>query len=611
MKEDHEIRLSQLILTYGPGALVDLPKSSVIVMGLDHWRFNERGTMREIHEPRLAGYLTELLKNPEGGKAPWIEDGVNLSLFEPPLNESDGFEKAKKVPVRHYPEWEVVSDPNNPKEQILQRRTSGKDKKVKKGIVKTPVRWIAACTNGHMQDINWRSFAHKRSQDCKQDLYLTDSGTGGDPQYIRVSCRCGASRQLSEMYIGNTLGKCNGNRPWLGGKYREPDCPETLAPMTRGAINNYYSQTLKLIALPVEKSNVVQLINNWLPRFDPISSKEMIPVLWGDAAMHIAFDGFSLDEIWSALQEIREGSEQSVNSNVENPKLAEFDLFACGAPTIGADALGARFHGETMNENDWRIENVFGTGFIRNLIKIHRMCEVSSLYGFTRIAPSPSPFEDGLEDIKLEVKGQSLASTIKWLPAMEQYGEGLFLHLDDDEIRKHLSKDKASTALARLEARYRDWYNKDTANRQDYPGHEYVFAHSLSHMLIEQIALDAGYPSTSLTERIYALKGRGSGKVSRLGILIYAAGGGSLGTLGGLLEQAVRLPQILANGVRRQHICSNDPICFTHSEVLTAEADMINGAACHGCLFTAETSCERRNVLLDRTSLLDVLTSFQ
>jgi hypothetical protein len=34
---------------------------------------------------------------------------------------------------------------------------------------------------------------------------------------------------------------------------------------------------------------------------------------------------------------------------------------------------------------------------------------------------------------------------------------------------------------------------------------------------------------------------------------------------------------------------------------------MLHGAACHGCLLISETSCEARNVLLDRVLLVDTV----
>ena len=45
-----QVRPSQLLWTYGPGALIDLPNLSVITMGLDYWK-RERCT--PIKEARL------------------------------------------------------------------------------------------------------------------------------------------------------------------------------------------------------------------------------------------------------------------------------------------------------------------------------------------------------------------------------------------------------------------------------------------------------------------------------------------------------------------------------------------------------------------------------
>jgi hypothetical protein len=47
-------------------------------------------------------------------------------------------------------------------------------------------------------------------------------------------------------------------------------------------------------------------------------------------------------------------------------------------------------------------------------------------------------------------------------------------------------------------------------------------------------------------------------------------------------------------------LCSNDPVCAQHAPDALHEERHTLGAACHGCLLIAETSCERRNELLDR-----------
>ena len=47
-----EVRPSQIIFSYGVGALIDLPHISVIVMGLEDWNVNA-GQSRLIEEERL------------------------------------------------------------------------------------------------------------------------------------------------------------------------------------------------------------------------------------------------------------------------------------------------------------------------------------------------------------------------------------------------------------------------------------------------------------------------------------------------------------------------------------------------------------------------------
>jgi len=57
-----ELRLSQVITTFGPGAMLDLPESSVIIGGLEHWQ--PRG--RRISEERLEGRVKEILRLDDG-----------------------------------------------------------------------------------------------------------------------------------------------------------------------------------------------------------------------------------------------------------------------------------------------------------------------------------------------------------------------------------------------------------------------------------------------------------------------------------------------------------------------------------------------------------------
>lgn len=89
-----EIRQSQLITTFGPGAMTDLPERSVLISGLDFW-FGERAV---ISEPRLAGKIATLLKVPE------------VRLESPPSAGDVDDLRPSGVPVFRFPEWFVTQD---------------------------------------------------------------------------------------------------------------------------------------------------------------------------------------------------------------------------------------------------------------------------------------------------------------------------------------------------------------------------------------------------------------------------------------------------------------------------------------------------------------------
>ncbi len=117
--------------------------------------------------------------------------------------------------------------------------------------------------------------------------------------------------------------------------------------------------------------------------------------------------------------------------------------------------------------------------------------------------------------------------------------------------------------------------------------------HSLSHLLITAVSLECGYSASSIRERIYAGE-------SGYGILLYTATPDSEGTLGGLAMVGRKTELHLRNALEMGQLCSNDPVCAQHRPDNPQEERFLHGAACHGCLLIAETSCERYNEYLDR-----------
>jgi hypothetical protein len=125
----------------------------------------------------------------------------------------------------------------------------------------------------------------------------------------------------------------------------------------------------------------------------------------------------------------------------------------------------------------------------------------------------------------------------------------------------------------------------------------YVFLHSLSHLLITAVSLECGYSASSIRERIYA-------GTSGYGILLSTGTPDSEGTLGGLVAVGKRVERHLHAALQLARLCSNDPVCAQHRPDHVQEERFLHGAACHGCLLIAETSCERRNEYLDRALVI-------
>ena len=74
------------------------------------------------------------------------------------------------------------------------------------------------------------------------------------------------------------------------------------------------------------------------------------------------------------------------------------------------------------------------------------------------------------------------------------------------------------------------------------------------------------------------------------------------------MEVADRFAAVLESTLRRLEVCSSDPMCADHNSSAHEDDGATCGAACHGCLLIAETSCEARNLFLDRAVLVNSMT---
>jgi hypothetical protein len=146
----------------------------------------------------------------------------------------------------------------------------------------------------------------------------------------------------------------------------------------------------------------------------------------------------------------------------------------------------------------------------------------------------------------------------------------------------------------KLKAGFDSWLAERSNSHRKWPYLHYYLLHSFSHLLLTAVALECGYPASSIRERIYALPSTG------YGVLLYTATSDAEGTLGGLVEAGRRIQEHIRTALEMGELCSNDPVCAQHEPHNSHERRFLHGAACHGCLLIAETSCEQHNDFLDR-----------
>ena len=584
-KAHGQIRRSQVITTWGPGALLDLPRYAVIVGGLDTWP--KASDLEEISESRLAHKLQIMT----GVAAP--------RLYAPPADSNDPRESKKGIGVWRFPEWFVVQEEGGSEERERSRRLVHRKALDERGRFDSrqvvPTRFVRACPKGHVDDLDWRRFAHGFEDNCRRQLWLDERGTSGDLADLVVRCECKKSRNLYEatQLEMNPLGTCRGARPWLG-RHANEECKEWSRLLIRTAANSYFPQVVSVLSIPDRATAVQAAVAELWDDLQIVDDAAGLAFLKKKPKIAEKLAPFDDAEVLKAIGEAKHGV------GGERPvKQVELDALLAAPEGYGDDVpIDPNFHARRLPEHAWRHTKLLDG--IETVIQLHRLREVLALIGFTR-------FEAVMRDIdgeyETDVERAELALEPAWFPAVENRGEGLFLQLRGEAVHAWLARPAVKARLDQLAAGHKHWLESRKSERP-FPGGPYVLLHTLSHLLIQSLSMHCGYPASSIRERIYA-----DGQARRFGILLYTGSPDAEGTLGGLVQQARHIEAHVSHALRTGALCSNDPICAQHAPGESMESRWLHGAACHGCALVAETSCEMRNDYLDRALVVPTLAT--
>ena len=599
-----EIRPSQLMYAYGVGSVVDLPKLSVIVTGLDDWPTNPQYAETIVEDRLLMAVRYQL---PEVRK-----------LLGPPIvpdtgMPADPFDSSSRigVPVALFPRWMVCpicrllaplssglfqlrESPYYPDRTSYRHENCPKGRKPPDVL---PARFLVACENGHLDDFPWIYFVHQGEPCDSPWLRLIEYGASGEARDLEVRCEsCGARRRMSEAFGRDNREKmptCRARRPHL--RDHDPDgCDRKMRTLTLGASNTWFPVVYSTVAMPVEAGRLAQLVDETWAVLQNVTDLVNIAFMRtiGQLGELSEYDD---DAIWDGVQERRAADAGAIPPPIEQPDLKEpeWRVFVEQNPDVYDDDFRLRPVDPPSHYAD----------LIDQVVLVERLREVRALIGFSRL-DAVGELTD--PDLSLQIDPAPIAhGAPTWVPAAEVRGEGVFIRFNEARIQQWLARSEVREWGDAFFDAHKKWRSSRFIEPPEdgFPGMRYVLLHSFAHVLMRQLALECGYAAASIRERIYSRPEEKEGG-PMAGLLLYTSAPDSEGTLGGLvsLGEPGALERHIAQALESAHLCASDPLCAEHPPSRTGRT--LHAVACHACLFASETSCERGNKYLDRSALV-------
>ena len=577
-----KIRQTQLITTFGPGAITEMPEYTIIMGATDYW---------DNRSPRL--------------NEPNLQKLLGVQFFkEPYASESDNPKGNPDMPAFRFPKMHFCPtcgklDNYNSFGDPKRRKCSKCDREL------VPSRFVTACINGHLDDFPFNWWVHYGTpSDCTEpDNYHKLSiefrnNTGGLASIV-IKCNakgCGKERSMEGCMSKNALKgcRCQGKRPWIGFKseFNDPEpCNAPLQALQRGASNVYFGKTKSALTIPPWSTYIQTLIddqwNDLETAIEQGADENNFKFLLGIKFKEQIDSGkYTLEDFIKEINR-RRGLQEEENTYTEQQLFEDEYKALCEGYSSDGDEP-EQFHAEIVSVPE-TFEDYFD-----EVVLVKRLREVLALRGFRRITPARPDNSEKYEGVNTNEFMPLWNKSQNWLPAIEMKGEGIFLRLNETKL-----KEWESRVGLRYIAMEKRLGKQDIGKGMFSP--RYVLLHTLSHLLIRQLTVDCGYQEAALKERIYSSYPNSSTEMA--GILIYTSSSDSDGSLGGLVRQGEEelLETTLRNTLQEASWCASDPIC---SESEAQGYDSLNYAACHACTLLPETSCEARNCLLDRIAIV-------
>lgn len=601
------LRRSQLVGSSGPGSLIISPEGEMAIVGaLDYWFTKDaeieiNRTEFEIFEPRLRAFL-----------------GVH-KLYSPPDYRNsiqDIPNKEQLIPLLRFPLWHYCPfcktiekfgyNNESPRKYCYTCNTNRYFKQLP---------FIAICKKGHITDFPWREWTH-HGEDCNGTLKI-NTNAGSSLDSWSIDCSCNAKRSLrgitsnrenssfltENLYKDNRKYICTGHKAWCGEVYEE--CDEPILAILRNSINVYLPEKVSVISLPGERNENIDKIIGYIQNNRPLigildthdCAEDKIKTLY-NALKH---KNFTLEECEKVILYLNEQINVNDEKELSSPILLRKKEFETLQSAQNEPFL--KVIEEWENEDSDAKNYAAGyTKYIKKVNRITKLRETTALAGFKRLTAIQEDGSYSFEPNYDQLYHKSIPNEKKWLPAYSVFGEGVFIQFDLNEISEWEKKSDVKKYFSKYLNRIK---NMNHFMPEIIESPRNVMMHTLSHLLIDEIAKISGYSMASIRERLYLDQ-------NQAGILIYTSAGDIEGTFGGLVRMGHKQNffKLLDKALSTSHWCSSDPVCTELGNSLGQGLHYSNGAACYNCTYLPETSCEFGNKYLDRTLLINEKIGF-
>lgn len=569
-----QIRTTQLITSYGIGAIVDFRDETGILAEADKWYNPEDpDKSRLIHCHSLERILSKkFFVMPK-----W--DSTPHNVYQTWRSKDVG---AYRFPNTLYcPRCQrLIPD------SALAGMQSGalkcphcKDSRL------VPSRFIVTCPHGHIDDFPYDAWVHrgkpcpKRSENAP-NLKLRNIDGRNSIGSLQVICDdCNATRSMQDALTTGGLKSiytCSGRRPWLSWEYDKSNpCPEDAVARLRTAAGVYMPANVSALNIPPWTTRISQVLQRHMAALDGRSDEQARDYI--EKNIHHQLKGVNTDSIIAFWKQLCKNDQDTHPQNEQQLYEDEYSALCDVTDNPDGDFCSVL-----------KPVPVKYSGLIHQIFAITRMTEVVAMLGFTRLYPW-----DG------DYRSPSLAPIFskpnhEWLPAVELHGEGIFIELAEERVQCWEQENKKI---------YAEMLKNASAIRCGNASPRYVLLHTLAHLLIRALAVNCGYQAASMKERIYSSYENGK---AMCGVLIYTTAADTDGSLGGLVGQAEPeyMEAHLDALLNEASWCSSDPLCLSSTGKNAQGLYGLNYAACPQCTLLPETACTMRNSLLDRGALI-------